>query len=207
MNFSLKLLLLLLIQQCQLIYIDDNFNLFLSRVCTSRINNVLFTKNHNNSLLRNYFQKNHCFFTCKDLSELNEEYSKEIRLKTEYELVIYIELNNVQELMSISYPVFENYYSMNVNFIIINKIATIDDILKIKHRFHHFRCHVVQYDQDLNHVTVYYIRPVINGCHSYNGILMSSEPNIKDLITSTNCNLNGSVLRVAANIVSQVSAC
>ena len=105
--------------------------------------------------------------------------------------------------MNISSQVFHTHYSMNFNFIFMVKYGTVNGIEnEIYDRFYGFRCHIVQYETDLNHVTVYYIRPVINGCQSYNGVLMSSDPNTKDMMTSTNCNLNGSVLRVAANIVS-----
>lgn len=48
-----------------------------------------------------------------------------------------------------------------------------------------------------------YIRPVIKGCQSYDGILFSNEPGVSDVLTANplKCNLNGSVLKVVVNEV------
>ncbi|CAG2166371.1 unnamed protein product [Oppiella nova] len=78
--------------------------------------------------------------------------------------------------------------------------VSVDDINFALKIFNDFRSIVIRYETDLNEVAVAYIRPVINGCHSYNGILYSTDSTVKDKITSNTCNLNGTQLRVVVNI-------
>jgi len=134
---------------------------------------------------------------------LNEEYSEDIRILDQKNVNLMIELNNDQDFDDLSQKVFNSYFSMNVNFILVLKSQTLIDIeLNLFNNFNGFRCYVIRYENDLNVVKVSYIRPIINGCHEYNGILYSIDPKVKDMLTSQTCNLNGTHLKVVTNIVS-----
>ena len=197
----LILITLLLIKRFDTIFIDKNFHHFLSDICFAS-NNFLFTKPKTESVVKNYLSKNLCHFVINNFTQLNEEYSDFIRSFDGKDVNLMVELNSEQDLQSINRNVFDSRFPMNVNIIFVTKSGTLKDIEhKIYHRFDDFRCYIVEYEKAMTEVKITYIRPVINGCHSYNGILHSNESNIKDLMTSTVCNLNGTHLKVAANIV------
>ena len=193
---------LLLIRSVDTIFIDKNFHHFLSDICFAS-NKFLFTKRNTESVVKNYWSKNCSLFIVHDLTQLKEEYSELITTSQQKDFNLMVELNSEHDLQTIDVNVIDSLCSMNVNIIFVTKSGTLKDIEhKIYHRFDDFRCYIVEYDKDLAEVKVSYIRPVINGCHSYNGILYSTEPHIKDLMTSKVCNLNGTHLKVAANVVS-----
>ncbi len=66
-----------------------------------------------------------------------------------------------------------------------------------------FRCYVLRYERSPNSTKIAYIRPVINRCHLFDGILYSSEINFKNILTAkpSQCNLSGTLLRVVVNQV------
>lgn len=66
--------------------------------------------------------------------------------------------------------------------------------------------HVSHIDKTLQAQDVVYIRPILNGCISYEGIMKpKSVEEINSLKTiASHCNLNGSTLRIAVNDVSSV---
>ena len=209
MNFNFKTkifvsIFYLMTETVDNIFIDTNFDKFLKEVCHTHSNVLLFSKGQHVSLMEQKFLDDHCHFHNQDLNSLNEDFTSDIIQLDENDVNLIVELNSESEL-HIIYKVIDSKFSMNVNFIIIIKSGTLEDIeLKIFHKFDGFRCHIVKYVNGLSDVNVSYVRPVINGCHSFNGILYSSEANLKEKMTSTACNLNGTYLRVAANIVSEV---
>ena len=209
MNFVNKftlnyLIIYILLNKCiESVFIDQNFYVFLNQICLTHQKNIIFTNFRNTSQIYKYFNENSCNHYIMSAKGLNEEYSEDIRILDQKNVNLMIELNNDQDFDDLSQKVFNSYFSMNVNFILVLKSQTLIDIeLNLFNNFNGFRCYVIRYENDLNVVKVSYIRPIINGCHEYNGILYSIDPKVKDMLTSQTCNLNGTHLKVVTNIVS-----
>ena len=204
--YSKLLILFVALVRIESLFIGNNFNDFLSSLCSTRSRIFLLIEIDEPSLVRQHLTKSHCLHYLRNIYALSEQFAEEITLMEEIENNILIEINVNLNISSINLKVFSGVFSMNVNFVIVvkNELSISRDLEnKIFNYFLDFRCYIIKYDQNLKYVNVFYVRPVVNGCHSFNGILHSSDPNVKAMMTSSDCNLNGTLLTIAANIVSE----
>ncbi len=193
--------LLLLTVKC--VYIETNFYLHLNQICLNRETNII-TQFSDNSLIKLYFDKIKCNAFLFNINNLNQKLDDKLKLLQEKHFNLFIELNNEKELNLLIDKMMTYLLSIKSNIIIIlNSKSMSDVVIQIFKSFVSFRCYVIRHENNLNSTEIAYIRPIVNNCHSFNGILYSSEIEVKSMLTAkpSQCNLNGTVLRVVVNKV------
>lgn len=179
------------------VYIETNFYLYLNQICTTSQTNIVLTKFNNNSIIELYFNQINCNYYHFNTSRFDDHlYERNFNL--------FIEFNNEEELILMIKNIYSDILSVKTNIMLLFKSKNIKGItMKLFESFVELRCYLIRYENNLNLIEVSYIRPIINGCHLYNGILYSSDFNVKEMLTTkpSQCNLNGTVLRVATNEV------
>lgn len=189
--------LFLMIKMSKTLFIGDNFNQILETVCSTH--KIMIVQFNNYSILPSFVFNNRCAI------DRTKEFSDFDKIIYKYRIIL-IELSNENQMNSLNDRIFDTFLSLKLNFVIIVKNGAIDGIEnRIFHRFDGFRWIVIRYETDLSAVNVSYVRPIVNGCHLYEGVLRSTDDGIQELIASSACNLNGSVVRVVANSVSSDS--
>ncbi len=194
--------LLFLTVKC--VYIETNFYLHLNKICLNRETNIITTEFSDNSLIKLYFDKIKCNAFLFNINNLDQKFDDKLKLSQEKDLNLFIELNDEKELNLLINRMMIYSFSVKTNIIIILNSKSISDIvIKIFKSFVSFRCYVIRHENNLNSTEIAYIRPIVNSCHSFNGILYSSEIKVKSMLTAkpSQCNLNGTVLRVVVNKV------
>ena len=186
------------------LFIDTDLRKTLNDICATNQRNKLFTKSLDESLIGNYFKQNNCFNEMFVLNKVFAEESNELKnVFKQKDFNLFLELNDENQLKLVNNKLFGQLFSMYVNIIVI--LFKCDSGLKsiaqnMFNRFNDLRSYVICYDKnDLKSVKTAYIRPVINGCHSVDKILYSTDIETNHSIRSKTCNLNGSLLTVSVN--------
>jgi hypothetical protein len=196
--------LMLITIEC--VYIDTNFYVYLNKTCLTDQKIVILTQFSNDSLIKLHFNKLNCNAFHINQNKFDNELKNIFKLLKIKDSNLLLEFKDENELFSILRTLSEDLLSMkiNVNTIIVLKNKSFSDLeKKIFESLTEFRCHVLRYENNLNATQIAYIRPIINSCHSFDGILYSSDLNLKKMLTTkpSHCNLNGTVLRVVVNEV------
>jgi hypothetical protein len=196
-KITIYLNLMLKIVEC--VFIDTNFYLYLNKICLSRQKNIILTEFSYDSLIKSYISKTKCDTLFEYTIFTNK--SQILRINDKNSL---IEFNGEEDLILILEKIFTDFLSTNINVIIVLKNNSFGDIEKrIFETYSGFRCYVLRYERSLNLTEIAYIRPLVDSCHLIDGVLYSSDANLKNMLTSNpmQCNLNGTLLRVVVNKV------
>jgi len=196
-KITIYLNLMLIIVEC--VYIDTNFYLYLNQICLSHQKNIILNEFSYDSLIKSHISKTKCDTLFEYTIFTNK--SRILRINDKNSL---IEFNGEEDLILILEKIFTDFLSTNINVIIVLKNNYFVDIEKrIFKTYSGFRCYVLRYERSLNSTKIAYIRPVINSCHLFDGVLYSSEIIFKNMLTAkpSQCNLNGTLLRVVVNQV------
>jgi hypothetical protein len=183
-------------------YIDTNFYFYLNKTCLTGQKILILTQFNNDSLTKLHFNKLKCNAFHINQNKFDNEFKNILKLLKMKDSNLLLEFKDENELFSILRTLSEDL--SNVDVIIVLKNKSFGDLeKKIFESLTEFRCHVLRYENNLNATQIAYIRPIINSCHSFDGILYSSDLNLKKMLTTkpSQCNLNGTVLRVVVNEV------
>jgi hypothetical protein len=196
--------LMLITIEC--VYIDANFYVYLNKTCLTDKKIVILTEFSNDFLIKLHFNKLKCNAFHINQNKFDNDLKNILKLLKIKDSNLLLEFKNENELFSILRTLSEDllFMKINVNVIIVLKNKSFSDLeKKIFESLTEFRCHVLRYENNLNATQIAYIRPIINSCHSFDGILYSSDLNLKKMLTTkpSQCNLNGTVLRVVVNEV------
>ena len=131
---------------------------------------------------------------------------KKLKFIDKRDLNFFIEYKNEKNLGKVLKFLYNSLNSKIINIFIVVVIIsnTIEEFSSnIYKTFPDFRCYIINVRNSGQTSDIAYVRPVIRGCQSLDGILYSNQSQVKDVLTVDpfKCDLNGSVLTVVVNEV------
>ena len=187
-------------------FIEQNYLLFLKKVCQNNQVNLLLSDSLVNSSVYSSWRYQDCNYNLIDDRTFDMKRFKKLKIFGKRDLNFFIEYRNEENLEKLLKFLYNSLNSKIINifiFVVINSHTIEEFSSNIYKTFPDFRCNIINVRNSGQTSDIAYVRPIIRGCQSLDGILYSNQPQVKDVLTvdPLKCNLNGSVLTVVVNEV------